>query len=174
LDQVQAKRMVLRERITGELVLSIADQAEYYSSWHHAAFHIAVTIPSLQTREAISHYFRVPLQRVSRVLDFLTRVGLVREQNGVYACAQSDVLLGSDSPNIIRHHTHWRNRAIDSLETERREEMHYSAVVSVARRDLPKIKENLVQLVQKNLELFRASREEEIYCCCIDFFGLQR
>ena len=174
IDQILAKRMVLRERIAGELVLNKADQAEYYSSWHYAAFHIAVTVPALRNREALSRYFRVPSQRVHLVMEFLIRAGMVSELSGIYFPVQVDIMLGNDSPNIIRHHTNWRNRAIDSLETERPEEMHYSAVVSVAREDLPRIKENLVQLIQKNLALYRASKEEEIYCCSIDFFGLGR
>jgi uncharacterized protein (TIGR02147 family) len=172
LDEILAKRLVLRERVDGSNALSKSDQAEYYSSWHYAAIHIALTIPALQTRESLCRYFRIPPRRVARILEYLQRVRLVSEVAGIYAPTQSYLMLGNDSANIIRHHANWRNRAINSLEAEKPEEMHYSAVVSMSREDVVRIKENLMQVIQKNLAMFKESKEEEVFCCCIDLFNL--
>jgi uncharacterized protein (TIGR02147 family) len=175
LDEVMVRRLSLKERISGDPVLNYADQAEYYSSWQYAALHIAISIPALRSREQLSRYFRIPMQRVVMVLEFLIRVGLAKEEKGEYIPCETLLMLGSDSPNIIRHHANWRNRAIHSLDNANatRDDLHYSAVVSVARSDLPKIKENLMQVIEKNLVLFKKSKEEEMICCCIDLFGLE-
>lgn len=174
LKEILSKRQLLVHRLGREQTLSQQDQGVYYSSWHYAALHIAVAVPELQSRDALASYFRLQIKRVTQVLDKLTEMGLVVYKNGKYSIGSARVRLGNDSHNIIKHHTNWRNQAIDSLDREEEGDLHYSGVLCLAKKDAQKIKDLIFEALQKHLEISDASAEEEIYSYCIDFFNLRK
>lgn len=63
-------------------------------------------------------------------------------------------------------------RAIDSLEGESTLDLHYSGVVSLSKKDVAKVKDNLLNAIKENIEIIQDSPEEEVYSFCIDFFNL--
>lgn len=173
--QLLAKRQVLTHRLGKDTALSREDQAIYYSSWHYAAFHIAVTIPALRTREALADFFKLPLKKTTDVLDHLVSTGLlVQNETGEYVTGTSRIRLGNDSHNIIKHHTNWRNQATDSLDRETPFDLHYSAVLSLSAADKVKIKDMILDALKSQLAVSDASAEEELYCYCIDFFSMKK
>jgi uncharacterized protein (TIGR02147 family) len=173
--QLLAKRQVLTHRLGKDTTLNREDQSIYYSSWHYAAIHIAVTIPTLRTREAIAEFFKLPLFKVSSVLEYLLNTGLIKQDaSGKYETGNSRIRLGNDSHNILKHHTNWRNQAIDSLDRETPFDLHYSAVLSISASDRIKIKDMIMDALKKQLVIADASKEEELYSYCIDFFNLRR
>jgi uncharacterized protein (TIGR02147 family) len=176
-EQIQdlaLQRMKIEKRLGKNNTLDVAQKSVYYSSWHYAAIHMAITIPTLRTRESIANYLHIPLKRVNVVLEFLLSSGLARHTASGFQANLSEILLGNDSDLIYKHHTNWRNQAIESLEREDVFDLHYSAVVSISSADRAKIKDILLEVIQKNLELIRDSKEEDLYSICIDFFGMNR
>jgi uncharacterized protein (TIGR02147 family) len=170
-----AKRQVLTHRLGKDSTLNREDQAVYYSSWHYAAIHIAVTIPGLRKREAIADFLKLPLTKVSRVLEHLVSTGLlVQNKSGEYETGRSRIRLGNDSHNILKHHTNWRNQAIDSLDRETPFDLHYSAVLSISAADKIKIKDMILDALKSQLAVADSSSEEELYSYCIDFFSLKK
>lgn len=175
LENILQKRMVLTERLGKTADLSKEDQSQYYSSWHFAAVHIALTIPSLQSTSALSEYFRLPIKKVNSVLEFLAKTGLARPLGGGrFQAGTSQIRLGNDSPNILRHHSNWRQLAMESLDREEIGDLHYSSVVSLSKKDALKIKDGILDWLKRDLEVIKGSKEEELYSYCIDFFHLQR
>lgn len=92
------------------------DQATYYSSWYYAAIHVAVSVPSLQSREALTQYFGLSGGLVREALSFLTSVGLLEKKGERYTQGVTRLFLGKDSPMIKKHHTNWRMRSIHTLD----------------------------------------------------------
>lgn len=175
LGELLAKRQVITHRLGKDSVLSREDQAIYYSSWHFAAIHIAVTIPSLRTREALADFFKLPLSKVSKVLEYLVSTGLlIQKETGEYHSGVSKIRLGNDSHNVLKHHTNWRNQAIDSLDRETPFDLHYSAVISISSADKIKIKDMILDALKSQIAVADASGEEELYSYCIDFFSLKK
>jgi uncharacterized protein (TIGR02147 family) len=175
MGQLLAKRQVLTHRLGKDTTLNRVDQAIYYSSWHYAAIHIAVTIPNLRTRESIADFFKLPLNKVSKVLEYLVSTGLLeKNENGEYSTGHSKIRLGNDSHNILKHHTNWRNQAIDSLDRETPFDLHYSAVLSISAADKVRIKDMILEALKSQLAAADASPEEELYSYCIDFFSLKK
>lgn len=173
--ELLAKRLVLTNRLGKDTTLKLEDQAIYYSSWHYAAIHIAVTIPQLRTRDALADFFKLPLAKVSKVLEYLVSTGLlVPETSGKYKMGHSKIRLGNDSHNILKHHTNWRNQAIDSLDRESPLDLHYSAVLSISTNDRGKIKDLILEALKTQLKIADDSAEEELCTYCIDFFSLKK
>ncbi|MGE3263075.1 MAG: TIGR02147 family protein [Bacteriovoracia bacterium] len=172
LQELLEKRLTVKERLGHGKALTKEDQSIYYSSWHYAAAHIAVTIPELQSRERLSSVLRVPKKRMREVLDFLEKTGLIKEEAGKLSPGPTQIRLGNESENIIKHHTNWRLRALDSLDKEDIRELHYSAVVSLSKTDVIKVKDLILANMKENIEVIKASKEEELYCYAVDFFNI--
>jgi uncharacterized protein (TIGR02147 family) len=165
------KRLVLKDRVDIKASLSVVDQMTYYSAWYYAAIHMLVMVPEYRTREAISRYLKLTLEKVSETLKFLTSVGLVKNEGGKYSPGVSRIFLGNDSPMITRHHTNWRMRAIDSLDRDLKNDLHLSTVLSLSHEDAIHLKEFLVKSIQKAREIAASSsKDQEVQCLCVDLF----
>lgn len=168
------QRMNLVHRLGEKNKLTEEKQALYYSSWQYAAIHIALTVPSLQTREALAHYFRISLKRVDVVLRHLVEMDLAIPTDKGFSVGPSIVRLDNKSPYIIHHHAHWREQAIESLEREEITDLHYSAVVSISQKDVGRIKDRILEFLKENSAIISQSPEEEVYVFSTDFFHLKK
>ncbi|MFL5813841.1 MAG: TIGR02147 family protein [Bdellovibrionia bacterium] len=167
------KRLVLKDRVDIKTTLSPVDQMTYYSAWYYAAIHILVMMPEYRTREAISKYLRMPSEKVSEALKFLTSVGLVKSDGSKYLPGVSRIFLGNDSPMISKHHTNWRMRAIDSLDRDLKNDLHLSTVLSLSREDVIHLKELLAKSIDKGRDIAAKSlKDEEVHCLCVDLFKI--
>jgi uncharacterized protein (TIGR02147 family) len=167
-------RLILRNRLEFEETLSREDQAIYYSSWYYAGVHVAVAIPALQTREALVRALRLPVSRVTQILEFLVSRGLVEESKGRYSTGNTRIHLESDSPMIAKHHVNWRMQAVQAIEKESADELHYSSVITASEGDIPRIREVLVKAIEQIREIVKPSKDEALYCYSLDLFNLVR
>lgn len=169
------KQLNLKERFKIRHSLSQEDQATYYSDWTYAAVHIAVTVPKLQTAEAIGDFFELPPSKVQKVLKFLVATGLINQQRpGQYAVGPTRLHLPSDSPLISKHHVNWRLKAMNSLERESDTDLHYTSVVSLSQEDVLNIKTRLVKEIEAYNAIIKPSKEETMCCLALDFFSLDK
>ena len=174
LAALQARRLTLTERLGTRNELGELEQSVYYSSWHYAAVHIAVTIPSLRTIPALMNCLGIQKKRIAEVIEFLQRVGLITNERGLLLPGSAFIRLGNNSPYIVKHHTHWRVQAVDSLERESLTDLHYSSVVSLSEGDVRKLKDRILGFISECVKTIQVSPEEKLYSYCIDFFDLGR
>ena len=127
----------------------------------------------LASRQALANYLKLPVERVTEILDFLEKVGLVERKGEGFQHSKRLVHLGNDSENIVKHHLNWRLRCMRQVEERGARETHYSAAVSLSRKDAERIKRLLVDQLKQNLEIIGASPEEAAYGYTLDFFELR-
>ncbi len=174
MEELFLKRLDLTKRLGAQNTLSEEDRSIYYSSWVFAALHMAVTIPHLRTREKIMSYFNISASRFQRAIEFLIRTGIVQEKGREYHPGINQMRIGKDAHQIIKHHTNWRNQAIESFDRETTQDFHYSAVITLSEKDAMKIKDLLLSSLDQNLEIVKNSPEEKVYVYCMDFFDLKK
>jgi uncharacterized protein (TIGR02147 family) len=174
IERVQAERMTFEGRLPNKATLSREDQATYYGSWHFGAVHMALTLPEMTSADQIARLLGIPRTRVQGALEFLLGTGLARKEGDAWRVGESRIFLGNSSENIIRHHANWRTRALESLDRESTRDTHYSAVVTLSREDVLKLKERILAFVQESVQMIRKSKEEELCAFTIDFFSLGR
>lgn len=167
-------RLSLTARLGQKNTLSEAHRSVYYSSWQYAAVHMALTIPELGTFAALQKYLSISSARLTTILEFLCSTGLALKTPQGYKSGESQIRLGNASADIIKHHTHWRQQAIESLERETMADLHYSAAVTLSADDVFKIKDGILAFIQANIKKIRDSKEEELYCLNMDFFSLKK
>lgn len=126
----------------------------------------------MRTPGAIAKYFDLSISKTAQVLDFLTSVGLVKSEGGIFTPGEVRIHLGHDSPMISKHHTNWRMQAVRSFERETAQELHYSGVISVSFSSLPKIRETMIRALEEVRKIVKDSDDETVYCYSLDLFGL--
>lgn len=168
------KRLILKERLGVKAMLSVEDQAIFYSSWVYGAIHVMLTIERFQSREALSRYLGISSKRVGEILEFLISIGLaVQKENGRFGVGTARIHLGNDSPMISKFHTNWRMRAIRSLEEENaNQDLHYSSAITISEGDMSRIKSLLVKYIEEIKAIISDSKEEGLHCFSLDFFRL--
>lgn len=167
---IREKRMVLKNRFKENDTLSLEDKIEYYSSWLYGAIRVLVTIPQFQAREQIEKYLNTPKEQISSALEFLISRNLIREEKGKLITTEKHLYLGNDIKLISKHHTNWRIKAIESFDREKKADLHFSAVNSLSREDVLKIREKLSTVLEEIRTTIKNSNEECLYTLCLDLF----
>ncbi len=170
LEQARLENHNLGKRLKGVQKLSEKQQAKYYSAWFYAAIHVATSVPSLQTVDSLSTFFRLPKKTISDALVFLQEINVLERHGEKYKISSYQVHLGNSSDQIRQHHTNLRVKVIEAIQQETPADMHYSSIVSVSVDDVEKAKEIAVRAIEDIRSLVKTSKEETVLCYNFDLF----
>lgn len=162
----------IKERVGESRVLSEDNQSIYYSSWQYLAVHVVSSLPEYNDAKSIANALKIPDEVVSRVLLFLIEAGILKEKNGKIVSGLTQVHLNRESPLIRQHHTNWRIAAVQSLMNDNPNDVHYSAVSSISKADVEKLRTEMVQLIERYVETIKPSKEETVCGFNLDFYSL--
>jgi uncharacterized protein (TIGR02147 family) len=172
IDLLQAEHLNLKKRFKIKDRISEKDQSVFYSNWQYVAVLTALSVPALQSKEAISARFHIPLKRVSEIIEYLVSAQLIKIEKGKFLPTTTRTHLGANSPLISKHHINWRLQAIQSLEKESATDLHYSSVISLSKGDMKIIKMKISEGLDEIKKIIRDSKDETICSFAIDFFEL--
>ena len=170
IDDILNRRKDLQNRLQAKKALSGDENISYFGHWHFAATHALLSIPGGKSLENVTQFLGCSVDRATKVLSFLTDVGLAKLEDGRYVAGTTRIHLGADSPLISQHHTNWRMQAIHALSRASLDDLHYSSVISIAEKDVPKIREIMVAAIEKVRAVVRDSPEEGVFCYLLDLF----
>lgn len=172
IERALESRLNVKQRLGREVELSDTQRATYYSAWHYAAAHMALTIPPLRTRAKLRAALELSDKQLTTALDFLIESGLAVKEGESYVPTQNKVRLGNESALAVPYHTQWRAKAMQSITDESVSDLHYSGVYSVSRKDALVIKDRMLEFLREQLKTIHASPEEELRVMCLDWFQL--
>ncbi len=170
IDSILKSRNEIGNRITINNELTKEMQDVYYSHWLYSAIHVLCSIPMYQTLDQICDKLRIERQRALKILDFLTQQKLVVTSRGYYRMGPARIHLRNDSPFILRHHVNWRLKVIEELGRGIEDNLHYSSVMTLSKDDFKKIKNILLDAIERTEKIMAPSKEE---ICCIMNFDLR-
>lgn len=173
IDKLKHEVQVLSQKIAkNENPSEIKEEQRtlYYSNWLYGAIHILVSIPAYQTVPAIATKLQITPAIAMKMLKDLVDMKVVTKEKDKYIHAGSDVYIPHDKPQIHSHHFNWRMRAVER--TMIKEDIHYTNIFSISKKDVEKIREQIVKLIEDQRKSVRASGTEVAYAFCCDFFGL--
>jgi uncharacterized protein (TIGR02147 family) len=160
------------------------DRTLYYSSWLYAAIHMLVSIPHFQTAASISQRLGLPLQRVDDVLSDLCRMGLVTANGKSFRVVQNNLHIDQRHPLHKTNHINWRSHCSQNIQnnaegTASRPQMgtldlHYTAVHTLSRNDVSKIRDILLDAIRLTRDVVGPSPEEDAVVVLIDCYRLQK
>lgn len=163
-------QMNLKARFNEQTEIDPLTLLEFFSVWHFNAIQIAATIPRLQGRKALRSALGLSESVFEEALDFLLKEGLLKEENMRLVPTKKKVFIGKDSLALKVHHSNWRQRAIVSLDRNYKEDLHFTSVFSLSKKEAAIIKDRLVREIAQIRQLVTPSPEEELHACIIDFF----
>ena len=176
IEAAREVRASLQNRFTDAKTLTGEHQNTYYSSYQYAAVHACISVPALQSVDALEAFLRIPRERLLEVLSFLKQTGLAFEERGRYRVGLHRLHLGKDAGLIRQHHSNWRIEALKSLDrgkgAQSDQALHYSAVVSVSEADAVRLREHWIQSLEEFNRQVAPSRDETVRALVIDFFPL--
>lgn len=172
IEDILENRKDLANRLNIKNQLDEMNQHIYYSVWYYAAIHILTSIPEFQKPKNIATKLGLSLSIVTDALEFLMGTGLVIKESERFVIGKTQIHLSQKSVQIRRHHQNWRNKAINSIDENRQEDLHYSNVISMGEDDIPKVYEILLQAIDDCRKVIRSSPEEELQILTLDFFRL--
>lgn len=172
MNEIREDRGNLKKRIKNTQSVSLEDQHKYYSAWFYSAIHVMLSIPDYQSISKIATHLNIPEKMVAETIEFLIQIGLIEKQNSRYVPTKRNLHLARESVFIQRHHINWRSQCLLSVEKNLPEDLHYSNVIAISKADVKRIKEILIQSIEKAQEVIRPSPEETTCVLAMDFFNL--
>lgn len=174
LDKVLKESQKIEKRIHEPQALNKEDSLKYYSRWVYLAVHVAVSIPGLKDLRSIANKFDLKLEEAQEVLDFLVQTQIISYdlKTRKYSVGPTYTHIGNKSELIYHHHYNWRVKALEKIADKDESALHYSAVYSLSKEDALKIKDKFLDLIKRNVEILKLSKEEVLYCQVIDFFEI--
>jgi len=167
---IQKEKDEIRSRIITTHSLSLEEQLLYYESWLPTALHMCTLVPSLRNSVEIKNYLNVTLEQVKDALEILFRVGLVEKQNSNYVSTKKRIHLSEKGMSLKKHHTNWRLQAIQSLERNLENALHYTSIMSISQEAMEEIKAILLKSIESTESVIKSAKDEGVYALTLDLF----
>lgn len=172
LKQIRNQANEISNRVPESKELTEQDRAMFYSSWHYSMIRLLTMIKGKQTAEEISVYLELPISRVQEILNFLVTRGLCNFVNGRYVRTEQNTHVEARSALAIRHHQNWRSKSLELHEKMRSDDLAFTAPISIAKKDIPKIRKILLDTISEISNVVEASASEEVLYLGIDWIKM--
>lgn len=173
LEEMRKTQSALSNKIEKKDTLKLDQQMVYHSSWILPAIHLLCLVPKANTAPEISKRLNLPLETVLKGLTALEEIGLLKKKGGEWQTILKAIHL---PPTLFASnaHIHWRQKAIQTIQSGLVEELHYSAVFAISKKDGEKIKQLLMDQIVSLRKIVDPSPEEEVYSFLCDFYPITK
>lgn len=170
LSGLRAASENLSKRIPQNLKIDAENSVTYYSSWVWSAIHILAGVTGYHTVPAIAERLHLSPKLVQSYLSKLEEMGLVKCNGEKWATVSGYLHLSKDSSLNSLHHLNWRQRAVIDSQLPSSDGVHFTCVQSHSHSDFLKLKDLLLEYIDKHSAIIAPSENEELTSVCIDFF----
>jgi uncharacterized protein (TIGR02147 family) len=173
IEALKAESLKLSRRVSYEKRLSEQERSIFYSSWIYSAVHIFTSLEEKGvTRDEISRKFSISKVQTSKIIQFLTSTGIIKESDGRFSPGVQSTFIEQGSPHLLKHHSSWRIKAIQKSEKLSDSELMVTGQYSLAREDFLFLREKLTEVIKTINKKVKDTKPEEIVCLNIDWFFL--
>jgi uncharacterized protein (TIGR02147 family) len=169
LAALRAQAEQVASRLPQRKELTDAERAIFYSSWRYSAVRLATSIKGLHSIDQIAERFMISKAEARAIVDFLLATGLCIEKDGEIHMGPKNTHTEAGSPLAVRHHTNWRLRAVQRIEKLGPQELAFTAPVSIAKKDMAKIRARILEMIEDVAKTVKASEPEQLACLSIDW-----
>lgn len=174
LESMKTESRSIEKRVHSTKKLSEEQRAVFYSDWAYSAVRQSLALPSIESIEEIAKYLSLTNEKVKRCLDFLIQTGLCKVSGKRIIAGPSSTHVEASSPWVRVHHTNWRNKAIESLDSVASNEIHYTLPLTISKKDSEKIRKYIINYIEEVRKTVDSSPSEEFFCLNIDWFKLTK
>lgn len=152
--------------------LSDSARATFYSHWYYSAISLGLSIPQFGNAQKVADELGVDRAVAAEAVRFLIETQINVEKNGKFDLGPRVTHVGHDSPHVFRHHTNWRLRALQSLESKNENNLHYTGPMALSAAAAEEIREELIKLIERATAKAARSDSEVLRCLTLDWFRI--
>ncbi len=167
------KRLQVTERLGRKSVIDESVNGTYYASWIYSAAHIACAIDGLNDSETIAGRLGIEKSAVNQVLSFLENNGFLVKKPEGYEITQTWIRLEKPSPHLIKHHSNWRLKAIQNLDRESENDLHYSGLYAIDFKTSIRLKNLILEFLKNQMPAIESAPSQDLYVWNIDLFRMK-
>jgi len=172
IQKMRDARLNISKRLNVDNAISEKDRERFYSSAVYGATHVLCSLPQYKNTESLSEALHLPKQRVAEVVEFLLKIGVLKQEKDQLFPGPRHVHLANDSEMILKHHINWRMHCVSNLQFLDKEDLHYSACLSISNADAFRVKEGILETLKKTISIVGESEVESGYVLNFDFYKL--
>jgi len=163
----------LSKRIQREKDLTENERAVFYSTWVYSALHLFCgTKQNGVTLDEICNKLLCSRQKASEYMHFLIKTGLCKVENDRFLIHTLSTFIDNDSPHLLKHHNNWRIKAIQKSDNISKNELMFTAQVSISEEDFDIIREQITKSIDDILKTVKSSGTETLAFLNIDWLKL--
>ncbi len=174
MNRVKGQAASISRRVTVEANLTEEQRAVFYSDWAYSAIRQSVALPKMRSVEAIAKFLDLPRDKVRTYLDFLIRTGLCKLAKDQISVGPSSTHVSASSPWVRVHHSNWRQRALQSLDSPCAADLHYTLPLTLSGKDSELLREKILQFIESTRMIVDPSPSEAMFCLNIDWFQVAK
>lgn len=172
---LQTESTKISRRFEHEKSLSEIERSVFYSSWLYSAVRLFTSVGEKgKTLDEITERFLQPRQRILGILNFLLSAGLVVQERERYKIGPLRTFLEQGSSHLVRHHSNWRDKAVQKADQVSEEELMFTSPISLSKSDFARVREEIAALLKSVSATVKDSPAEEIACLNVDLFWIER
>ena len=160
----QEEKMPKNYKIPKEII------SKFCSSWIYSAVDNLCVAKEFQTTEALSKAFKISLEEMQKVLNFLVENHFLEKEGNRYIRPYKMHLMDLDLINKSHYQKSWRNRALNSLDESNPNNFNATFVYGIAEKDIPKWRKKFVDIITEMSNQKDASEVDQGICICLDLF----
>jgi uncharacterized protein (TIGR02147 family) len=172
LQHLKKQANEIKSRVPESQELTNQDRALFYSSWQYSLVRLLTGIERFQRAEDIARQLDLSVSRVQEILDFLISRGLCKVSNSRYTRTEKNTHIDANSALVVRHHQNWRSKSLGLLEQITLEDLAFTAPISLAQKDFPKIRAILLEAISDISKTIEESPSEDVAYLGIDWFKI--
>lgn len=172
LAELKKENENISERLERKNPLTGEKEALYFSAWYWAGIHTLTSIPEFQSVEAIADKLQISKGMVLFCLQHLEQHGLVTKKGSEWLHSRQNIHVSKASPLVTCHHNNWRQKATMHSQTGQDDGLHFTDVRSISRADYERIKNLLLDQIEKIADIAEPSKEEELVNLNLDFYKI--
>jgi uncharacterized protein (TIGR02147 family) len=158
----------LGERLPAEK-MNLQTENIYYSAWYYSAIHTLLMIPEYQTETALIKKLNFSSIEIGKILTQLESLNLIKKSGSKWITTKNNIHLSNQSWMAAVHHVNWRTKITDKIQFRNPDDLHYTGLHSLSKKDVIKIKNILMDTLVEVDRTIRPSKEEEICYLMMDW-----
>ncbi|MDA8793839.1 DUF4423 domain-containing protein, partial [Bacteriovoracaceae bacterium] len=119
----------------------------YYSHWGYITIHMLVSLEDCNTIRRIQQRTKLNESFVLEILNFLLDCQLIEKTNNRFIIGPTRIHLSKSSPLLKLLHTNMRQLAVNKMDHQAEENLHYSSVLVFGKDDIEKVRHLILNFI---------------------------
>lgn len=170
IDKAQERAKSLDTRLKFEKELDDLSKATFYSSWIYSGIRMLTALPEMKNSEAIAERLQLPRTHVEKILEFLVKEKLIKQDSDKLEVGPRRTHVGASSPFVMKHHQNWRLMGFNKMQPMDPSNLFYTAPMSLSEEVANQIRAELPAFIEKINTWVGPAKSEVVRCLNIDWF----